>query len=173
MYPKSIVGTETLTPEEEDEDEDDNGEKNQTTADAEHEHPNTTQLENTYTIYNDYDDEQSNTNDTQEQPTTIQHYWIKEDDKDSVVTEDDIEDNMFEPVTDDQPPPPNVDHAPPSTIVRRSPRNRFPTSRFTYRAHAAITKHFSDLCQTCSQSRNRQNRQFDGTNTDRPTTTNT
>jgi hypothetical protein len=142
IYPKGIVGTETLIPEEEDEDEDDNGENNQTTTDAEHEQPNTTQMENTYTIYNDYDDEQSNNNNTQEQTTITQHDGTNEDDKDSVVT-DDIEDNLFEPVTDDQAPPHNVDHAPPSPIVRRSSRNRFPTSRFTYRAHAAITKHFS------------------------------
>jgi hypothetical protein len=139
---------------------------NRITMDAEHEQPNTTKLDNTYTIYDDYDDEHSNTIDTQEQHTTRQHY---EDDKNSVVTENDIDNDMFEPVTDDKPPPHNVDHAPPSTIVRRSSRSRFPTSRFTYRAHAAITKHF----QTCSQSRNRQNRQFYGTNTDRPTTTNT
>jgi hypothetical protein len=146
MYPKGIVGTETLIPEEKDEDEDDNGENNQITMNAEHEQPNTTKLENTNTMYDDYDDEHSNTIDTQEQHTTTQHYGINEDDKDSVVTENDIEDNMFEPVTDDRPPPPNGDHAPPSPIVRRSSRNRFPTSRFTYRAHAAITKHFSDLC---------------------------
>jgi hypothetical protein len=146
MYPKEIVDTETLIPEEEDEDEDDDGELNRITMDAEHEQPNTTKLDNTYTMYDDYDDEHSNTIDTQEQHTTTQHYGINEDDKDSVVTENDIEDDMCEPVTDDQPPPPNVDHAPPSPIVRRSSRNRFPNSRFNYRARAAITKHFSDLC---------------------------
>jgi hypothetical protein len=100
MYPNGIVGTETLIPEEEDEDEDVNGENNQITMDAEHEQPNTIKLENTYTIYDDYDDEHSNTIDTQEQRTTTQHYGINEDDKDSVVTENYIEDNMFEPVTD-------------------------------------------------------------------------
>jgi hypothetical protein len=54
MYPKGIVGTETLIPEEEDEDEDDDGENNQITMDAEHEQPNTTKLDNTYTMYHDY-----------------------------------------------------------------------------------------------------------------------
>jgi hypothetical protein len=64
MYPKGIVGTETLIPEEEDEDEDDDGENNRITMDAEHEQPNTTKLDNTYTMYDDYDDEHSNTIDT-------------------------------------------------------------------------------------------------------------
>jgi hypothetical protein len=170
MYPNGIVGTETLIPEEEDEDDytiNNNRENEQTPTVAEHEQPTITQHEDNYTINNDGEDEQSNTNAKHEQPITTQLDEIEnEDDRDSA---EDIEGNVFAPVTDDQPPP---HHTPPTLTIRRSIRNRFPTSRFKPRArrhyHALFRIVFG--CPTSSRSRNRQ---FVGTNTYRPTTTNT
>jgi hypothetical protein len=74
-----------------------------------------------------------------------------ENEDDSVTTSGDIEDCPFAKVTDNHPPPFDDDSTPPPLLVRRSTHQRFPTSRFTYRTHAAITRNFSDLCLDAQQ----------------------
>jgi hypothetical protein len=90
--------------------------------------------------------ETNETNDTNETSKSQDVEMEDENEDDSVTISGDIEACPLQKRRTTNPPPHEVDSTPPPLLVRRSTRQRFPASRFTYRAHAAITTNFSDLC---------------------------